>query len=123
MALIKASEKDIKRFMSKVDQLPNGCWYWMGARSKGRGKKFYGSFYINGKVVRAHRFASEVFNGDICPEGHHRDHKCNFSMCVNPDHIEVVTGAENQRRRKMRNKGVKIPILMNADHGELRRDK
>jgi len=102
--LLKAAASDIARFMGKVDKLPNGCWYWMGARSKGRGKKWYGSFSLNGTVVRAHRFSSEVLNEDECPPGHHRDHTCNFSMCVAPHHIEVVTSEENQRRRAERNK-------------------
>lgn len=97
--LIKATAKDIARFMSKVDKLPNGCWYWMGARSKGRGKRWYGSFSIGNTVVRAHRFSSEVLNGDECPKGSHRDHLCVFSMCVAPHHIEVVSAEENIKRK------------------------
>jgi hypothetical protein len=27
------------------------------------------------------------------------DHKCRNRLCVNPDHLEVVTHRENQRRR------------------------
>lgn len=98
-----ASEKDIKRFMSYVEILPNGCWYWMGGRSKGKGnRKTYGSFSLNGRTIRAHRFASEVFNGDECPSGYHRDHTCCFSMCVNPAHIEIVTHEDNEIRKKQR---------------------
>lgn len=101
--MLKASDKDIARFMRFVDKLPCGCWYWTGARSRGRGnRKWYGSFSIGGKVVRAHRFASEVLAKDECPPGHHRDHKCGFSMCVNPRCIEVVTAEENQRRKEER---------------------
>lgn len=100
--LIKASEKDIERFRAKVDILPNGCHFWTAARSRGKGNsKWYGSFTVNGKTVRAHRFASEVFNGDECPPGHHRDHTCDFSLCVNEDHIEVVSREENQRRKTL----------------------
>lgn len=92
-----------ERFMSFVDKLPNGCWYWTGARSRGAGnKKWYGSFRDGSKVVRAHRFASEALGGQHCPKGHHRDHKCRFSMCVNPDHIEVVSREENQKRKMFR---------------------
>ncbi len=98
--LIAASEADIKRFMAKVDKLPNGCWYWTGARSRGKGNsKWYGSFSIAGKVVRAHRFSVEVFKKLFCPPGHHRDHTCCFSMCVNPDHLEIVSHEENQTRK------------------------
>lgn len=98
--MIRATEKDVARFMGYAEKLPSGCWYWNGARSRGRGnRKWYGSFSVGGQVVRAHRFASEVLAGDPCPKGHHRDHTCGFSMCVNPDHIEVVTAEENQRRK------------------------
>lgn len=99
MGLIKATQRDIERFLGKVDKLPNGCWYWNGARSKGRGKKWYGSFHIANRTVRAHRFSSEVFNEDECPPDHHRDHLCCFSMCVAPEHIEVVPQEINQARR------------------------
>lgn len=98
--MLEASERDIKRFMSKVDILPNGCWLWTGGRSRGKGNsKWYGSFSLNGKTIRAHRFSSEVLNKHKCPPGHHRDHTCDFSMCVCPDHIEVVTHEENQARK------------------------
>ena len=61
MTLLKASARDIERFKSKVDELPNGCHFWTGARSRGKGNtKWYGSFHLNNKTVRAHRFASEV---------------------------------------------------------------
>lgn len=100
MSLLNASKADIDRFMKKIDKLPNGCWYWMGARSRGKGNsKFYGSFGCGGKVYRAHRFAMEVFSKIECPPGHHRDHTCCFSMCVNPEHLELVSHEENQRRK------------------------
>lgn len=98
--VLKATQSDIDRFMRYVDKLPCGCWFWTGGRSRGGGnKKWYGSFYLNGTTVRAHRFSSEVLGNQECPPGHHRDHKCCFSMCVNPDCIEVVTHEENQKRK------------------------
>lgn len=104
--LIQATQEDIDRFLSFVEKLPNGCWYWTGARSRGRGnKKWYGSFWVRGKMIRAHRFAVEVFKKEHCPPEHHRDHICEFSMCVNPDHIEVVHKEENQRRKVLRRSG------------------
>lgn len=36
--------EDVKRFFRYVEKLPNGCWYWTGARSRGKGnRKWYGS--------------------------------------------------------------------------------
>lgn len=100
-------QDDINRFMSYVEVLSSGCWYWTGARSRGSGnKKWYGSFWVDGKSVRAHRWAAVVLGGQReLVQGEHRDHKCNFSMCVNPDHTEIVTHEENQRRKVMRKNG------------------
>lgn len=97
------TDEEIARFMSFVDVLPNGCWFWAGARSRGKGnKKWYGSFRYRGKVIRAHRFANDYLAKRPCPPGHHRDYICCFSLCVAPDHIEVITHAENQRRKMER---------------------
>ena len=97
-------EEDIVRFLSYVDKLPNGCWFWTGARSRGSGnKKWYGSFGVKGKVVRAHRFSAEALGGKgPLPKGGHRDHTCVFSLCVNPAHIEYVSHIENQERKLTR---------------------
>lgn len=94
------SPEEIARFMSYVDVLPNGCWFWTGARSRGKGnKKWYGTFWYRGLSMRAHRFSNDVLAGRACPPGHHRDHTCCFSLCVCPEHIEVVTHAVNQERK------------------------
>lgn len=93
-------EDDIRRFMSFVDVLPCGCWFWTGARSRGKGnKKWYGSFRYNGRVIRAHRFSCDVIGGKTVPPGWHRDHTCVFSLCVNPEHLEPVPRRVNQERK------------------------
>lgn len=101
------TQKDLDRFFAKVDKLPNGCWFWLGARSTGQDRKYhrprkpYGSFWYRGRVIRAHRFAVECVASPPreCPPEHDRDHTCVFSLCVNPDHIEVVPKAVNQERK------------------------
>jgi hypothetical protein len=94
------TEADVKRFMSFVDKLPNGCHFWTGARSRGKGnKKWYGSFRYKGKTIRAHRFAHDILGGKTCPPGYHRDHKCRFSLCVNLEHLEAVPREVNQFRK------------------------
>ena len=97
--MIHATQDDIDRFMKKVDKLPNGCWFWTGARSRGKGNvKWYGSFHVKGRTVRAHRFSAEVIGGKALPPGHDRGHTCDFSLCVNPDHIEIVPQEVNKRK-------------------------
>lgn len=94
-----ATAAEIARFMSFVQKLPCGCWFWTGARSRGRGNKaWYGSFHYRGKSIRAHIFAHDHLGGKVCPPGHHRDHDCRFSLCVHPDHVWARTPADNQSR-------------------------
>lgn len=103
MSLLSATLEDVRRFLGYVEVLPSGGWYWNGARSRGKGnRKWYGSFRLGKRTVRAHRFASEVLGRTPCPEGHDRDHKCEFSLCVNPSHIEVVPKLVNNQRKTHR---------------------
>lgn len=109
MSLLHATQADIDRFFKYVEKLPNGCWFWNGARSRGKkNRKWYGSFRLGKQTVRAHRFACEVLGGEAgpreCPPQHDRDHICRFSLCVNPDHLEVVTKLVNQERKHERRK-------------------
>jgi len=103
--LPQPSEADIARFMSRVDRLPCGCWFWTGARSRGKGNlKWYGTFSYQGVSIRAHRFSCEFLADPPkpCPPGHHRDHTCEFSLCVAPECFEIVTHEENERRKQER---------------------
>lgn len=71
---------------------PNECRLWTGYTRKG-----YGRLGIDGKLFQAHRVAYELANGPI-PEGLELDHLCRNRACINPDHLEPVTGRENIMR-------------------------
>lgn len=69
----------------------NGCWPWQhGLNTYG-----YGKFRDTG----AHRHVYERIVGAI-PPGLELDHLCRNPRCVNPKHLEPVTGPENRRRGK-----------------------
>ena len=58
----------------------------------------YGRVYIGNKKYRpAHALAWEKVNGSI-PHGLQIDHLCRNRSCVNPDHLEAVTGKINTLR-------------------------
>lgn len=73
------------------------CWIWIGGHN-GRG---YGRLNFprssSPRGAYAHRVFYETLVGAI-PAGMQLDHLCRTRSCVNPDHLEPVTGAENMRR-------------------------
>lgn len=74
------------------------CHIWQGSHSgDGRGGG-YPRMCLNGQTMAVHRVMYTNEYG-IIPGKKQIDHKCRNRMCVNPDHLEMVTHKENQRRR------------------------
>jgi hypothetical protein len=71
------------------------CWIWQLTLDD----KGYGHAGRGGKVVAMHRFHFEQRYGPV-PPGRELDHLCRQRSCVNPEHLELVTHAENCRRGK-----------------------
>ncbi len=71
------------------------CWIWQ----RGIGNEGYGTTYERGtgRPLLAHRVYFEHHKGAI-PEGLELDHLCRNRPCVNPAHLEPVTGATNVQR-------------------------
>lgn len=92
--MIPHDANDLDRFYSKVDDDSDSlCWNW----TAGKNQNGYGMFKLYGGTMMAHRAAWLMLEGEI-PDGMELDHLCRNRSCVNPDHLQPVSHAENVRR-------------------------
>ncbi len=105
---------DVERFLLDFCRAsPTGCLEFTGAMSRGGAhratgrkagnKKWYGSFHVKGKTVRAHKFYAVAILGLRPGPGDELDHNCYNTRCVCC--MECVPRAINQARIR-RGRGV-----------------
>ena len=80
---------DDQKFWSKVDK-SGDCWVWTGYMAESG----HGKLVRNKKTLSAHRYSWILRNGEIQDDLVVR-HKCKNAHCVNPDHLELGTKAQN----------------------------
>lgn len=85
--LVPFSPEWFAQYVSKCAN-SKGCWLWNGSESKrGPAPKFF-----------------RHYHGPI-PDGQIVLHKCDVPGCVNPDHLEAGTHAENMLQMVLRGRG------------------
>lgn len=90
----EAVKRNPERFWNRVMPVAeSGCHIWTcGTTLNG-----YGLFSTHGVTVLVHRLSWLVERGEI-EDGLQLDHLCRVPSCLNCNHLEPVTAAENMRR-------------------------
>lgn len=59
----------------------------------------YGTLQVDGRLMKAHRYAWMRVHGKLSSE-EHIDHICHNKLCCNVNHLRVVTRSENMYNRE-----------------------
>ncbi len=107
---IERPEK-VAPIFKKSEIKDNGCWEWTGAKNNAGYGTYTISVHLDDEeryfqtVAMPHRVMFAVFNQHLGKlpkalqgnpsDGVVIDHKCNNRICINPNHMHLVTQAEN----------------------------
>lgn len=99
----------IERFTKKYRVAPSGCHEWFAATTQ-QGRPMFAA--ASNRCIPAQRFIWELRFGPI-PVNHEVITTCGNRICVNPEHLVLVTIAEHRAARTP-NRNVRSPKLLRA---------
>lgn len=84
------------RARCEVEEEPSGCWIWAGATG---GLHHTPRLHAKGnKTIVVRRFVWELVHGEPPAEGRYVVARCRCSMCVNPEHLRLITPQQHVRQ-------------------------
>lgn len=101
-----------ERILDKFE-VTDGCWNWSAKIDHYGYGRLARSPWEPPRTVRAHRLVYELVVGPVAG-GLVLDHTCLNKRCVNPDHLEPVTRAENSRRARLASPNPPWPTCKNG---------
>lgn len=86
---------NLDRFWTRVDRTggPDACWPWVA----GRFANGYGSFRVDGRNARAHRWLLGHLRGEALGADELGCHHCDNPPCCNPRHLFIGSHGDNTR--------------------------
>lgn len=101
----------MQRFWDKVSKgEKDECWPWIGHRTD----REYGVFWVDGKNVRAHRYALIMEKGEPSDPSLLALHSCDNPPCCNPSHLRWGTTQDNSDDMVLRNRAARGEKSANA---------
>lgn len=105
--LFEPSDQILQRIVANINIINLGyltpCHIWTGSNSQQKRGNSYARLSIRGCTTAVHLYLWKRFKGPI-KKKYQLDHKCNNTLCINLDHLQMVTHLKNQRLRAKRTK-------------------
>lgn len=126
--MVRITKENPEYFWNNVDiKGKDECWVWKGYAYTHKKYKtdIRGMVIFNGKTIQTHRISWILTYGYI-PKGMSVCHRCDNTICANPNHLFLGTQHDNIQdcvKKGRRNNGKKIIMIDDDDIIRLQLDK